>query len=165
MPHPLPSSKSLFWVWRKFFQPEKKPSAPGKPYLRSCHQSPLSVSWDHCQGLWLLARDVEGPCLIPSVQRYREKPDPLLLLLPLPSPLQPQAPWMSGLSEMKNWSPVRKTSCLTEAGSKYSKVQLNSPAEQAYPTSSCLLGYPPLLAPSQNPVHTGNRGRSSNALD
>lgn len=77
-PHPFLALRNSFTSPRKAF-------CPRKSGLRSCHRSPLSVSWDHCQGLCLLAGDVEGPCSIPSVQGWREKLDLLLSSSPLPS--------------------------------------------------------------------------------
>lgn len=66
MQSPLPSLQILFLSLKKWLcQPQEKPLAQGKPGLRSCHQTPLSVSWDHCQGSGILAGVVEGPCSDP----------------------------------------------------------------------------------------------------
>lgn len=95
----LPSPQIPFLNLKKWFcQPQEKPLAQEKPGPRSCHQTPLSASWDSCQGLGSLAGDVERPCSDPICSELTKKPDLLLL----PFPLQPQALWMSGFSEMKN---------------------------------------------------------------
>lgn len=85
-------------------QPQEKPPAQGEPGRRSCHQTPLSVSWDTGQGSGILAGDVEGPCSDPICSEWgREARSPPISLSP-----KPQALRMSGFSEMKNQSPVKQ---------------------------------------------------------
>lgn len=102
---PLLSSQIPFLSLKKWLcHPQEKPSALGEPSLRSCHQTPLSVSWDKCQAPGILAGDVESPCSAPICSEWgREARFPPTSHFP-----EPQALWMSGFSEMKNQSPVKQ---------------------------------------------------------
>lgn len=101
---PLPSPQIPFLSLKKWCcQPQGKPPAQGKPGLRSHHQTPLSVSWDNCQDLGVLAGDVEGSCSDPICSEWGRSQISSPFLLP-----QTQAPWMSGFSDMKNHSPVKQ---------------------------------------------------------
>lgn len=82
----LPTPQIPFLSLKKWLcQPQEKHPAQGKPGLRGCHQTPLSVYWDNCQGSGILAGDVEGRCSDPICSEWgREARSPPSSLSPEP---------------------------------------------------------------------------------